>query len=104
MNEKEANHPAILWTDPPTGANEKEANHSSTSYGQNGQLVRMKRRRIIQPILWTERPTGAVMGADSLWPSSFSSLPKLHYNFSNEGGKKKADLEHTYRQSCKSPK
>jgi hypothetical protein len=28
----------------------------------------MKKRRIIQPILWTERPTGAVMGAGSLWP------------------------------------
>jgi hypothetical protein len=29
---------------------------------------RMKKRRIIQPILWTERPTGAVMGVGSLWP------------------------------------
>jgi len=28
----------------------------------------MKKRRIIQPILWTEQPTGAVMGARSLWP------------------------------------
>jgi len=28
----------------------------------------MKKRQIIQPILWTERPTGAVMGANSLWP------------------------------------
>jgi len=27
----------------------------------------MKKRRIIQPILWTERPTGAVVGAGSLW-------------------------------------
>jgi len=28
----------------------------------------MKKRRIIQAILWTERPTGADMGAGSLWP------------------------------------
>ncbi len=28
----------------------------------------MKKRQIIQPILWTERPTGAVMGTGSLWP------------------------------------
>jgi hypothetical protein len=28
----------------------------------------MKKRWIIQPILWTERPTGAVMGAGSLGP------------------------------------
>jgi hypothetical protein len=29
----------------------------------------MKKKRIIQPILWTEQPTGAVMGAGSLWPT-----------------------------------
>jgi hypothetical protein len=29
----------------------------------------MKKGKIIQPILWTEWPTGAVMGAGSLWPS-----------------------------------
>jgi len=28
---------------------------------------RMKKRRIIQPMLWTERPTGAVMVAGSIW-------------------------------------
>jgi len=28
----------------------------------------MKKRQIIQPILWTEQPTGAVMGAGSVWP------------------------------------
>jgi hypothetical protein len=27
----------------------------------------MKKRQIIQPILWTEQPTGAVRGAGSLW-------------------------------------
>jgi hypothetical protein len=27
----------------------------------------MKKRQIIQPILWIEQPTGAVMGAGSLW-------------------------------------
>jgi hypothetical protein len=34
----------------------------------------MKKRRIIQPILWTERPTGAVMGAGSLWPQMPTNL------------------------------
>jgi hypothetical protein len=33
----------------------------------------MKKRRIIQPILWTKRTTGAVMGPGSLWPSSAGS-------------------------------
>jgi len=32
----------------------------------------MKKRRIIQPFLWTEWPTGAVMGAGSLWPAILS--------------------------------
>jgi hypothetical protein len=27
-----------------------------------------EKRLIIQPILWTEQPTGVVMGAGSLWP------------------------------------
>jgi hypothetical protein len=27
----------------------------------------MKKRRIIQSILWTEQPTGVIMGAGSLW-------------------------------------
>jgi hypothetical protein len=34
----------------------------------------MKKRQIIQPIiLWIERPTGAVMGAGSVWPKK---IPK----------------------------
>jgi len=32
----------------------------------------MKKRRIIQPMLWTEWPTGAVMVAGSLWPLVFT--------------------------------
>jgi hypothetical protein len=39
----------------------------------------MKKRQIIQPILWIERPTGAVMGTGSLWwpigPSYLVHLP-----------------------------
>jgi hypothetical protein len=36
--------------------------------------MQMKKRQIIQPILWIERPTGAVMGAGSLWPSGGTCL------------------------------
>jgi hypothetical protein len=36
----------------------------------------MKKRRIIQTILWTERPTGAVMGAGSLWPQKSTLASK----------------------------
>jgi hypothetical protein len=34
----------------------------------------MKKRQFIQPILWTERPIGAVMGAGSLWPTSYINI------------------------------
>jgi hypothetical protein len=27
-----------------------------------------------KPILWTERPTGAVMGAGSVWPSIWATM------------------------------
>jgi len=37
----------------------------------------MKKREIIQPILWIERSTGAVMGPGSLWSLGFSSLNPL---------------------------
>jgi hypothetical protein len=29
----------------------------------------MKKKQIIEPILWIERPTSAIMGASSLWPN-----------------------------------
>jgi hypothetical protein len=39
----------------------------------------MKKRRIIQPILWTERPTGAVMGVGSVWPCAGTQFGGLEY-------------------------
>jgi len=37
----------------------------------------MKKRQIIQPILWIEWPTGAVMGPGSLWSLGFLVLEPL---------------------------
>jgi hypothetical protein len=45
----------------------------------------MKKRRIIQPKLWTERPTGAVMGAGSLWPVLRVKWILLRFRTSPEG-------------------
>jgi len=36
-----------------------------------GGKSRMKKG---QPIQWTERPTGAVMGTGSLWPSIWATM------------------------------
>jgi hypothetical protein len=50
----------------------------------------MEKRQIIQPILWIEWPTGAVMGAGALWPMvcsyvgafAFRATPSLcHHQF-----------------------
>jgi hypothetical protein len=39
----------------------------------------MKKRRVNQPILWTERSTGAVMGVGSLWPWAGTQFGGLEY-------------------------
>jgi len=58
------------------------------SHGQNGQLVHwwvlwynvgltqgQEPDEEMQPIPWTERPTGALVGAGSLWSVSSTSAP-----------------------------
>jgi hypothetical protein len=39
----------------------------------------MKKRRIIQLSLWTERPTGGVMGAGSLWAKQARKALKIKW-------------------------